>query len=169
MVMLCNSQVLAQISNGEKTLEYQIALFHYNLITLTKWPDGIMGDELIFCIELRHPLRDEFSKIFAKKKAFNKSINMTVLYPEQQKSLQNCNVIALSKYSEINEEALSLIKPLPILTIGIDDDITKSGGIAYIPSSGNINLPKVSYQSLKDSGLNMNAWFLESSLKKWKQ
>ena len=69
--------------------------------------------------------------------------------------------------TKANKKLLDSVSGKPVLTIGFDYDITEIGGISYIPKEGKIRLPKISYQSLKKSKLTMNAWFLNSSIKKW--
>ena len=166
-ILSYNTDLKAQTPKKQTSVEEILVKHYYYVASYVSWPNGKELQEVNFCIERGHFLHSSFSKFLPKKKILGKKTNLMFFDLNDKGSQQNCNIIVINGDRKLNSSVIENVKDLPILTMSSEDDITRNGGLVYIPADLSKKAPKVSMSAFKSSNLTLHPTLLNFSTKIW--
>lgn len=164
----CPPRSYGQPLNEEKALEHSLANAYLYLATRTTWPGKFQAQStFVFCINREHSLFDLFSKILPTRKLHQLPIELRP-FDEADSGLQRgCHLIALSDNERVNKLVIEHTRAQPVLTVSHEVDISSYGGLVYLAHRTKLEPPKIDFDSLRTSGLKIDAAILDLSRKRW--
>lgn len=137
------------------------AAYIYNFINFTTWPDSYSantGEFMNICLYGEDEITHELSRLNGER-IQGKAINTNACHAET--SLQDCHVLYISPAEHRRyEHILELISGKPILSVGNDERLLKSGGIISLTQIEGRQRFNVNMRALKRSKLYLSSKLL---------
>ena len=163
------SILMAQTPNKLKSTQSILVRSYMYVSSNTIWPKKEDISEVKFCTERGHFLYSFFAKELPKKELDGKPINLQFFRINDKENQRKCDIIVLNGDEKLNSQVIENVKGHPVLTISSEEDITKKGGLVYIPSDleAEKNTPKICIKNLRDTNLKIKTSVLNFSDKVW--
>ncbi|MBL0320055.1 MAG: YfiR family protein [Alphaproteobacteria bacterium] len=154
------SNALATKEYNKEFKEYEImAVFVYNLIEFTEWPDKTASTPTRICIYGQDPIGELLSS-FSKNRKFKFPILVVEQVPDSE--LKKCHILYVSPAAKDYESSLlTLTKNLPILTVSNNKGFAKRGGTIGFTWNGDSIALEANYTSIKKAGLTVDSELLD--------
>lgn len=113
------------VSHGEALSEYRLkAVFLYNFITFTEWPD-LSVSTIVVCFYEQHPFGQTLEELNGRQV---NTRTIRVLLKKRDESLQDCQALFISNAEIGNLTAiLDMLNSKPVLTVADSEHATKRG------------------------------------------
>ncbi len=157
---------LADAQDDNKALESSLAKAYIYMASRTTWQE-LSSSNFVFCITRDHSLFEWFSKILPTIKLYDRPVELRQYDIEDIVGLRQCNLIALTNIEKNSRAVIAQIKGYPVLTISHEIDITQFGGLVYLVYDKKLEPPKIDFDTLGNSKLNIDAGILDLSRKRW--
>ena len=169
VILLCSSLALgasAQSSDSSASSEYLIkAGFIYNFAQLVQWPSVAFSQPdspIVIGILGTDPFGPTIDRVIENKKLDGRSLVVRRLkWGKDLKDLKDCNILFVSpSETQHIDEVVSMVKWLPILTIGETPGFAARGGIINLTLEGNKVRFEVNIEAAKQARLNISSRLL---------
>ena len=169
VILLCSSLALgasAQSSDSSASSEYLIkAGFIYNFAQLVQWPSVAFSQPdspIVIGILGTDPFGPTIDRVIENKKLDGRNLVVRRLkWGKDLKDLKDCNILFVSSSETQHiDEVVSMVKWLPILTIGETPGFATRGGIINLTLEGNKVRFEVNIEAAKQAKLNISSRLL---------
>ena len=168
-VLLCLSFALgsrAQSADSSASAEYLVkAGFIYNFAQLVQWPStsfSQVDSPIVIGIVGTDPFAGAIDRVVENKKLDGRSVVVRRLkWGKDLKDLRECNILFVSSSEKEHlADVISVVKWLPILTIGETAGFASRGGIINLTLEGNKVRFEVNVEAAKQANLNISSRLL---------
>lgn len=130
--VLLASLVLCSVSSAAPSVEveqYQVeAAFLYHFIQLVEWPAESDQQAIVVCTVGTDPFQGDLEETMNNKTVHSRPIQ--VRHVNRAEALRGCQVVFLNGDNRaLAQQALSLLKNSPVLTVGDGDTFLQDGGM----------------------------------------
>lgn len=128
-------------------------LFVYNFTKYIQWPDGSIRDEFVIGVYGNSPIKEEFEKMGALKKAGEKSIRVIEITDLKLVNELHILFVPDEKSAQISD-IMTTLRGKPVLVVGERQGLTDKGaGISFFSEQNNVrfelNSASIALQKLK--------------------
>ncbi|MBN2486277.1 MAG: YfiR family protein [Bacteroidales bacterium] len=153
-----------KFATGQMDVNNAQAIFIYNFLSQTQWPEGSIGENLIIGVLGTTPTTAHLKKITDQRKIGTKSV--VVVQFSNSKELTNCHLlfIASNKSSEMAAVQQKL-NGKSCLIVGEKTGLTNSGaGIDFAIIDGKLRY-KINEQNIKSQNLFLSSQLVQMAMK----
>lgn len=131
--VMISSLVNAQVSSYKA-----YTLFVYNFTKYIQWPDGSIRDEFVIGVYGRSPIKEEFEKMGALKKAGEKAIR--IIEVNDLKTVDQLHILFVpDDKSGLISDIMTTLRGKPVLVVGERQGLTEKGaGISLFSEQNNV-------------------------------
>ena len=167
-LLVPSSNLWPQTQQEKEALQLSLAKAYLYIASYASWPKGALNnDSFVFCINRSHHLFDVLSKYLPGRKIQGLPIELRFFEESDATGQRACNIIALSDNEKGNKKIVTIVTGQPVLTMSDESDISSFGGLVYLAHDDKIMPPKINFDTLKASGLTIDANILAISARKW--
>ncbi len=167
-LLLPPSNLWSQTQQEKEALQLSLAKAYLYIASYTIWPKKALNSEaFIFCINRNHHLFEVLSKYLPGRKIRELPIELRFFEESDAAGQRACNIIALSDNEKENKKIVANVAGQPVMTMSDEADISSFSGLVYLAHDNKIMPPKINFDTLKASGLTIDANILAISARKW--